>query len=189
MNKFALLFAATMSASASAGVYESVFTLNAPYTVSSPNMTQVVLRWSTTASSGTVDVTQLSDWTMTYRSDSQDVFTDHILIAGQATTLGGVSRSVSDLRFSFDFATQSYSVFDSMYSGALLTAANSTVYNVYLYNNYPGEPNDLLSIWSNGNEATRQNLGYSSHVFSVVPAPSVSGLLIMGLGARWRRRN
>ena len=44
-----------VTASANAGVYFTFYTLNTPYTVTSPDVTQVLMSWSTNLTSGIVD--------------------------------------------------------------------------------------------------------------------------------------
>ena len=49
--------------------------------------------------------------------------------------------------------------------------------NAYDYSGVPGEPDAALGIWRNGDETTRLEPGFSSHVFTAVPAPAASALL------------
>lgn len=180
----ALILSMAAGLPALAGTYQSVFTLATPYTASSPNVTHVVLTWTSVDDDGVIGLAEITDWSVELRAGGTTVFSDHAIIGGVVQDLGGVSRSISDLRFQFDFGTQGYRVFDTMYFGSLLSGATGTTYNTYLYEGFAGEPDAPLGIWFNGNEATRQQPGYSSHVFSVVPAPGALALLAMGISLR-----
>ncbi len=184
---FAALAAALACACpALAGTYQSVFTLATPYTASAPSITHVVLTWTSTADSGVIGLGDITDWSVELRSGGSAIFTDYAIVNDVVQTLGGVARSESDLRFQFDFATQSYRVFDTMYFGSLLSGATGTTYNAYLYQGLSGEPDAPLGIWFNGNETTRQQPGFSSHVFLAIPAPGAMALLAVALCCRRR---
>ena len=60
----ALGVALFVGASSDAGFYTSVYTLNSPYTASSPNVTQVLVNWSTSLTSGIVQEGDLTDWSI-----------------------------------------------------------------------------------------------------------------------------
>lgn len=175
---------------AQAGLYQSVFTLNAPYAGTPAATTQVVLLWATKASGGAVTAADLSYWRMSLRDASgNDLYIDEVISGGSVNSIGGIDRGLADLRFAFDFASQMYSVFDTMYSGSLLSGALGVHYNAYYYNGVPGEPDAPLGIWRSGDESTRQEPGFSSHVFTAIPAPGAYALLpVVGLCRRGRRR-
>lgn len=184
----AALAGATLSSlPAAAGTYQSIFTLATPHTASGPSITHVVLTWSSAADAGVIGLGDLTDWSVQLRSGNSVIFTDQVLSGSVVQALAGVSRSDADLRFQFDFSSQSYRVFDTMYFGSLLAGATGTAYNAYLYQGFTGEPDAPLGIWSNGNEATRQEPGFSSHLFSAVPAPSALALLAFLPAARRSR--
>ena len=178
-------------ACAHGGVYQSVFTLNSPYLFTPTAATQVVLQWATEASSGSITRSDLTYWSVSLRDAAGgNLYTDKVITGSNVNAIGGVSRSLSDVRFAFSFDTQSYSVFDAMYSGSLLTGATGMQYNAYYYNNFPGEPDDPLGIWRNGDESTRFAPGFSSHVFTSIPAPGAAALIgLAGLVTSRRRRN
>jgi hypothetical protein len=185
----ALTLSLTAGLPALAGTYQSVFTLTTPYTASSPHVTHVVLTWTSVADDGVIGLADITDWSVELLAGGTTVFADHAIIGGVVQDLGGVSRAASDLRFQFDFSSQGYRVFDTMYFGSLLSGATGTTFNTYLYEGFAGEPDAPLGIWSNGDEGTRQQPGYSSHVFSAVPAPGALVLLAICVPMRKRSRS
>ena len=79
---------------------------------------------------------------------------------------------------------------DFRFARSLNNGATGMQYNAYYYKNYPGEPDDPLGIWRNGDESTRFAPGFSSHVFTSIPAPGAAALIgLAGLVASRRRRN
>ena len=177
-------FGLALAASANAGVYTTTYTLTTPYTASSPQVTHVVVNWSTNLTSGVVHETDLTDWSIRLDGSGRDVYTDNVIVAGAVQSIGGVSRSVTSIMFQFNLGTNTAGEFDNMLTGSALTAATGTAYNIYSYLNGFPPPYSPLGLWSNGNESTRQLPGYSSVV--TVPAPGACALLALA-GARNRR--
>jgi hypothetical protein len=176
-----------VTASANAGVYFTFYTLNTPYTATSPDVTQVMMSWSTNLTSGIVDQDDLTDWSISFLNGGNLFYTDNIVTAGSVQSLGGVTRGIADILFSFNLDTLTAGDFDNMLQGALLAGASGPAYNVYSYPTGPFDPPySTLGIWANGNEATRELPGYSS-VYTV-PAPGVlAALALAGLSSRRRR--
>lgn len=176
-----------VTASANAGVYFTFYTLNTPYTVTSPDVTQVLMSWSTNLTSGIVDQDDLTDWSISFLNGGNLFYTDNIVTAGTVQSLGGVTRGIADILFSFNLDTLTAGDFDNMLQGSLLANASGPAYNVYSYPTGPFDPPySTLGIWANGNEATRELPGYSS-VYTV-PAPgAIAALALAGLCARRRR--
>ena len=176
-----------VAASADAGVYFTFYTLNTPYTVTSPDVTQVLMSWSTNQTSGIVDQNDLTDWSISFLNGGNLFYTDNIVTAGTVQSLGGVTRGIADILFSFNLDTLTAGDFDNMLQGSLLAGASGPAYNVYSYPTGPFDPPySTLGIWANGNEATRELPGYSS-VYTV-PAPgAIAALALAGLCARRRR--
>jgi hypothetical protein len=177
-----------VAASADAGVYFTFYTLNTPYTATSPDVTQVLMSWSTNLTSGVVEQDDLTDWSISFLNGGNLFYTDNIVSAGAVQSIGGVSRGIADILFRFNLDTFTAGDFDNMLEGVLLAGASGPAYNIYSYPQGPFEPPySTLGIWANGNEATRELPGYSS-VFTV-PAPgAVAALALAGLCSR-RRRN
>lgn len=181
--------AAAGTASSHAGVYYSVYTLTSPYEFSTPNATQVLLTFSTSLTSGVMDASGLDDWSISLLSGGNLFYTDQVVIDGVVQSIGGVDRSITDILFEFNLDTLLHGTFDNFVPGATLAAAVGTQFNIYSYPFVPppGYPETIpFGIWSNGNEATRQNMGFSSVV--TVPAPATIALLALSaLPARRRR--
>lgn len=176
-----------VTATADASVYFTIYTLNTPYTVTSPDVTQVLMSWSTDLTSGVVDQGDLTDWSISFLSSGNLFYTDNIVTAGAVQSIGGVSRGITDILFSFNLDTLTAGNFDNMLQGALLAGASEPAYNVYSYPTGPfGPPYSTLGIWANGSESTRELPGYSSVV--TVPAPgALAAIALAGLCARRRR--
>lgn len=176
-----------VTAAADASVYYTIYTLNTPYTVTSPDVTQVLMSWSTNASSGLIDQDDLTDWSISFLNGGNLFYTDNIVVGGSVQSIGGVSRGIADILFNFNLDTLTAGNFDNMLQGALLAGASGPAYNVYSYPQGPFDPPySTLGIWANGNEATRELPGYSS-VYTV-PAPgAIAALALAGLCSRRRR--
>ena len=176
-----------LAASANAGVYTTTYTLNTPYTASTPQVTHVVVNWSTNLTSGVVHETDLTNWSIRLDGGGSDVYTDNVIVAGAVQSIGGVSRSASSIMFQFNLSTNTAGEFDNMLTGSALSAATGTAYNIYSYLNGFPPPYSPLGLWSNGDESTRQLPGYSSVV--TTPAPgAVAVMALAGLVSRGRRR-
>ena len=176
--------ALAVAVSANAGVYTTTYTLNTPYTASTPQVTHVVVNWSTNLTTGVVRETDLTDWSIRLDGGGSNVYTDNVIVTGTVQSIGGVSRSVTGIMFQFNLGTNTAGEFDNMLTGSALSAATSTAYNIYSYLNGFPPPYSPLGLWSNGNEATRQLPGYSSVV--TVPGPGACALLALA-GTRKRR--
>lgn len=172
------------ASSAGAGVYTTTYTLATPYTASSPQVTHVVVNWSTNLTTGVVHETDLTGWSIRLDGGGSNVYTDNVIVAGAVQSIGGVSRSVTSIMFQFNLDTSTAGEFDNMLTGSALTGATGVAYNIYSYLNGLPPPYSPLGLWSNGIEATRQLPGYSSVV--TVPGPGACALLALA-GARKRR--
>jgi hypothetical protein len=186
---YALAGGATVASAtaADAGVYLTVYTLNTPYTVTTPDVTQVRMSWSTSLSGGNVQQGDLTDWSISFLSGEDVVYTDNIVSGGAVQSIGGVQRGIADILFNFNLSTLTPGDFDNMVSGSLLAGASGPAFNVYSYPQGPFfPPYSTLGIWGNGDESTRELPGYSS-VFTV-PAPGVlAAFALAGLASRRRR--
>lgn len=176
-----------VAAPADAGVYISLYTLSSPYTVTTPDVTQVLVSWSTN-SLHLVEADDLVDWSISFLSGGNLFYTDQVIVGGVVQPLGGVERTLADVLFNFDLLTMTPGNFDNMLPGASLSGAVGPAYNVYSYPDGPFEPPySTFGIWANGDESTRQLLGFSSVV--TVPAPAALAIAALaGLAPRRRRR-
>ena len=176
-----------LTATADAGVFFTIYTLNTPYTAASPNVTQVLMSWSTNLTSGTVEQDDLTDWSLSFLNGGNLFYTDNIVSAGSVQAIGGVSRGILDIVFNFNLDTFTAGNFDNLVEGVRLAGASGPAYNIYSYPQGPFEPPySTLGSWANGNESTRQLPGYSS-VFTV-PAPgTIAAIALVGLCTRRRR--
>lgn len=189
MSASIVAVAAATTASSHAGVYYSVYTLTSPWEFSTPNATQALLTFSTNLTSGVMDATGLDDWSISLLSGGNLFYTDNVVVDGVVQSIGGIGRSIADIRFEFNLDTLMHGNFDNMVPGASLSAAIGTQFNIYSYpfGLPPDKPEPVdFGIWANGNEATRQEMGYSSVV--TIPAPATIALLaISAIPARRRR--
>ena len=94
-----------LTATADAGVFFTIYTLNTPYTAASPNVTQVLMSWSTNLTSGTVEQDDLTDWSLSFLNGGNLFYTDNIVSAGSVQAIGGVSRGILDIVFNFNLDT------------------------------------------------------------------------------------
>ena len=184
-----VVVAGVVTSQSHAGVYYSVYTLTSPYEFSTPNTTQVLLTFSTNLTTGAMDASGLDDWSISLLSGGNLFYTDQVVVDGVVQSIGGVDRSIEDILFEFNLDTLMHGSFDTMVPGETLSAAVGTQFNIYSYPSVPppGSPDPIpFGIWSNGNEATRQNMGFSSVV--TVPAPATIALLALSVLPARRRR-
>ena len=181
--------ALALGTAANAGAYTTTYILNTPYTDSTPNATQVVVNWSTNLTSGAVQQTDLTNWSIGLYGAGNVFYTDNVIIGGTVQSNKGVARGIADVLFQFNLDTDLAGDFDNMLAGITLSSAASTAYNIYSYpTSTQGPPYSSLGLWKNGNESTRQLPGYLSVSTVAVPAPGAIALLGMaGLMGRRRR--
>ena len=190
-NCFAVAVAvlAVLASAADAGMYESTYTLNTPYTASSPEVTHVLVNFSTSLTTGVVGQGDLTDWSISLYGAGGVIYTDSVIVGGSVQSIGGITRGIADVLFQFDLNTFVSGDFDNVLIGSGLSGATGTAYNIYSYpNSVLGPPYSPLGIWSNGIESTRQLPGYSSVVTAAVPAPGACAALALVMTIKRRRR-
>ena len=181
--------ALTLGTSASAAFVTTTYILNTPYTDSTPNVNKVVVYWSSQLTSGQVQQSDLTNWSITLLNNDTTVYSDMVIKGGSVQSNKGVARGIADVLFQFNLDTGVAGDFDNMLAGITLSSAASTAYNIYSYpTSTQGPPYSSLGLWKNGNESTRQLPGYLSVSTVAVPAPGAIALLGMaGLMGRRRR--
>ena len=188
-NCFAVAVLAVLASAADAGMYESTYTLNTPYTASSPEVTHVLVNFSTSLTTGVVGQGDLTDWSISLYGAGGVIYTDNVIVGGSVQSIGGITRGIADVLFQFDLNTFVSGDFDNVLIGSGLSGATGTAYNIYSYpNSVLGPPYSSLGIWSNGIESTRQLPGYSSVVTVAVPAPGACAALALVMTIKRRRR-
>ena len=181
--------ALTLGTSASAAYVTTTYILNTPYTDSTPNVNKVVVYWTSELTSGQVQQSDLTNWSITLLNNDTTVYSDMVIKGGSVQSNKGVARGIADVLFQFNLDTGVAGDFDNMLAGITLSSAASTAYNIYSYpTSTQGPPYSSLGLWKNGNESTRQLPGYLSVSTVAVPAPGAIALLGMaGLMGRRRR--
>ena len=181
--------ALTLGTSASAAYVTTTYILNTPYTDSTPNVNKVVVYWTSELTSGQVQQSDLTNWSITLLNNDTTVYSDTVIKQGSVQSNKGVARGIADVLFQFNLDTGVAGDFDNMLAGITLNSAASTAYNIYSYpTSTQGPPYSSLGLWKNGNESTRQLPGYLSVSTVAVPAPGAIALLGMaGLMGRRRR--
>ena len=181
--------ALTLGTSASAAYVTTTYILNTPYTDSTPNVNKVVVYWTSELTSGQVQQSDLTNWSITLLNNDTTVYSDTVIKQGSVQSNKGVARGIADVLFQFNLDTGVAGDFDNMLAGITLSSAASTAYNIYSYpTSTQGPPYSSLGLWKNGNESTRQLPGYLSVSTVAVPAPGAIALLGMaGLMGRRRR--
>ena len=183
------MLALALGSTADAGMYETTYTLSTPYTASSPEVTHVLVNFSTALTTGLVGQGDLTDRSISLYGAGGVIYTDNVIVGGSMQSIGGISRGIAEVLFQFNLNTFVSGDFDNMFAGSSLSGATGTAYNIYTDpGGVTGIPSSL-GIWSNGIESTRQLPGYSSVVTVAVPAPGACAALALMMAIKRRRRN
>ena len=131
-NCFAVAVAvlAVLASAADAGMYESTYTLNTPYTASSPEVTHVLVNFSTSLTTGVVGQGDLTDWSISLYGAGGVIYTDSVIVGGSVQSIGGITRGIADVLFQFDLNTFVSGDFDNVLIGSGLSGATGTAYNI-----------------------------------------------------------
>ena len=125
------VLASTLASTAHAGMYESTYTLNTPYTASSPEATHVLVNFSTALTTGLVGQGDLTDWSISLYGAGGVIYTDNVIVGGSVQSIGGIARGIADVLFQFDLNTFVSGDFDNVLIGSGLSGATGTAYNIY----------------------------------------------------------
>ena len=183
--------ALTLGTSASAAFVTTTYILNTPYTNSTPNVNKVVVYWTSELTSGQVQQSDLTNWSITLLNNDTTVYSDMVIKGGSVQSNKGVARSIADVLFQFNLDTGVAGDFDNMLAGITLSSAASTAYNIYSYpTSTQGPPYSSLGLWSNGNESTRQLPGYLSVTSDIqgIPTPAPGAIALLGMAGLMGRR-
>ena len=183
--------ALTLGTSASAAYVTTTYILNTPYTNSTPNVNKVVVYWTSELTSGQVQQSDLTNWSITLLNNDTTVYSDTVIKQGSVQYNKGVARGIADVLFQFNLDTGVAGDFDNMLAGITLSSAASTAYNIYSYpTSTQGPPYSSLGLWSNGDESTRQLPGYLSVTSDIqgIPTPAPGAIALLGMAGLMGRR-
>ena len=183
--------ALTLGTSASAAFVTTTYILNTPYTNSTPNVNKVVVYWTSHLTSGQVQQSDLTNWSITLLNNDTTVYSDMVIKGGSVQSNKGVARGIADVLFQFNLDTGVAGDFDNMLPGITLSSAASTAYNIYSYpTSTQGPPYSSLGLWKNGDESTRQLPGYLSVTSDIqgIPTPAPSAIALLGMAGLMGRR-
>lgn len=183
--------ALTLGTSASAAFVTTTYILNTPYTNSTPNVNKVVVYWTSHLTSGQVQQSDLTNWSITLLNNDTTVYSDMVIKGGSVQSNKGVARGIADVLFQFNLDTGVAGDFDNMLAGITLSSAASTAYNIYSYpTSTQGPPYSSLGLWKNGDESTRQLPGYLSVTSDIqgIPTPAPSAIALLGMAGLMGRR-
>ena len=183
--------ALTLGTSASAAYVTTTYILNTPYTDSTPNVNKVVVYWTSELTSGQVQQSDLTNWSITLLNNDTTVYSDMIIKQGSVQSNKGVARGIADVLFQFNLNTGVAGDFDNMLAGITLSSAASTAYNIYSYpTSTQGPPYSSLGLWKNGDESTRQLPGYLSVTSDIqgIPTPAPGAIALLGMAGLLGRR-
>ena len=125
--------ALTLGTSASAAYVTTTYILNTPYTDSTPHVNKVVVYWTSELTSGQVQQSDLTNWSITLLNNYTTVYSDTVIKQGSVQSNKGVARGIADVLFQFNLDTGVAGDFDNMLAGITLSSAASTAYNIYSY--------------------------------------------------------
>ena len=83
--------ALTLGTSASAAYVTTTYILNTPYTDSTPNVNKVVVYWTSELTSGQVQQSDLTNWSITLLNNDTTVYSDTVIKQGSVQSNKGVA--------------------------------------------------------------------------------------------------
>ena len=96
-----------------------------------PTVNTVIVNFSTDVTSGTIDETNLTDWSIELLNGTTSVYLDNVIAGGAVQPIGGVSRVLSGISFDFDLDTLEYISFTDNDLPPVQTAATGVTYNIF----------------------------------------------------------
>ena len=94
-----------------AATFQTTLTLDSPG--GTPLVDTIVFEWSTDLTSGTVTETDLTNWSYELFGSGSSVYSETVVLNGVVQPIGGASRLIDDLAFSFDLDTLTLGFFDN----------------------------------------------------------------------------
>ena len=94
----------------------------------------IIFNWSTNLTSGSVSESNLTHWSYELLNGGSSVYTETIILGGVVQPIGGVTRTLGDLLFSFDLDTPilfGYIGFNNDLNALQDGAATGVTYNIY----------------------------------------------------------
>jgi PEP-CTERM motif len=168
--------------------FKTTLTLLSP--AGTPLIDTVIFNWSTNLTTGTVTESDLTNWSYELLNGASSVYTETVIAGGVVQPIGGVSRTVGDLNFSFDLGTLTFGLFDNDLNTVQVGAATGVTYNIFTpipaFFDFRRYENGVLTNESLGNDYTQSTI----EVTASTPEPgTILGLLAVGsLGALSRKR-
>ena len=183
------LFAALLLAGAAqAATYTTLFTGTSDATLF--DLDHIEVTWSTTETFGNaINETHLSDLTISLYDSGNTLFYSATVIAGGVVqSIGGVSRSISDVSFTATTGVSINNSFDNDLNQLQLSSASGTTFNIY------GNAGSLFNVafYEDGVAQEDANFNITGQSTSAIPEPSAfaatAGLLGLGTVLTGRRR-
>lgn len=143
---------------------------------------EAVFDWSTNVNSGTVTPSDLTDWSIDLNSGGSTIYTDDVIVSGSVQPIGGLSRSLSDLSFDYDFGSNTLTNWDNDLNVAQGGAATGTTYNVF------GASSFIVSEYNNGNFVSSSNSTFSQSTTvasTAVPFEFSPAFGLLTIGGIW----
>ncbi|MGK7881905.1 MAG: PEP-CTERM sorting domain-containing protein [Crocosphaera sp.] len=96
-----------------------------------PTVNTVILNFSTDVTSGVIDESDLTAWSIELLNGTTSVYLDNVIVGGVVQPIGGVSRALSEINFDFNLDTLQYTgLFDNDVSLVQNGAATGVTYDV-----------------------------------------------------------
>jgi hypothetical protein len=172
----------------------TTITYGTPVNIDGTPVDGVQMSWSTNLDSGIVTQNDLTNWTLQVMSAGNPIYTDNAIINSVVQAIGGVTRPLSNLVFSFNLGTNTLTNWDNDFNIVQNGAASGTTYNIYLFN---GNSNTskfvngaLIAIGPTTNFSQNTTITADAVPFEFSPG---LGLILLGVGyglkqgwKRWR---
>lgn len=162
--------------------YQTTLTLTNPDN-SDIELTSAVFDWETAATSGTIDISDLLNLTLTLLNGATLVFTDVMILNSLPQPIGGAVRALSDISFDFDLDSLTLNGWDNDLPAVQQFGTGETF-------NFYGGP-DSAAVYRYVDGSAEDLTGYDSSQVTLpvdVPVAPTALLLLGGLPLLMRRR-
>lgn len=97
---------------------------------------RVVFLWSTYSTSGSIDETDLVDFSYELLKDGKSIYSETVIAHGKVQSIGRLARTFEDLTFCFDLDTSTLENWDNYQNDFVVGRSVAEAYNIYDVGNF-----------------------------------------------------